>query len=314
MSSTPLSQNPAELSAELHTLRDFVRWGASRFGEHTLYFGHGTDNAIDEAMTLVLHALHLNPGLPNELWAARLTTPEKQTILQLFQQRLEQRVPTPYLTHEAWFAGLRFYVDQRVLIPRSPLAELIEQGFEPWLDTNQVERVLELGTGSACIAIATALALPETQVDAVDISEEALAVAQRNIADYGLNERVHAFHGDLFAPLADTRYDLILCNPPYVDAAEMAALPPEYRHEPTLALAAGEDGLVVVHRILADASAHLRPEGVLIVEVGASQPALIAAYPDLDFTWLDFARGGSGVFLLTEPQLRAFFEENTNDA
>lgn len=289
---------------QLHTLRDVVRWGASRFNEAGLFFGHGTDNAIDEAVTLVLHALHLAHDMPEHFWAAALTDAEKEAIMALFTARVEQRLPLPYLTHEAWFAGLKFYVDERVLVPRSPLAELIGQGFAPWLEAENIGSVLDLCTGSGCIAIACALALPQAVVDASDVSRDALAVAAHNLADYDLGAQLRLLEGDLFAPCGDKRYDLIISNPPYVDAAEVAALPPEYLHEPMLGLASGEDGLDLTRRILAGAGAHLNPGGVLIVEVGASQAALSEAFPDIDFVWLDFARGGEGVFLLSAEQLQ----------
>lgn len=291
---------------ELHTLRDFVRWGASRFNAAQLFFGHGTDNAIDEAIALILHAIHLTPPLPESLWACYLTSAEKNKISQLFQRRIHERIPVPYLTNEAWFAGLSFYVDQNVLIPRSPIAELIEQRFEPWVDSEQIQHILEIGTGSGCIAIATALHFPDALVDAVDISPQALEIAQKNINTYDLQDRVFLFEGDLFAPLKNKTYDLIICNPPYVDASEMANLPPEFQHEPRLALEAGEDGLDIVRKILQQAHNYLNAKGLLIVEVGASQPALLTTYPHVDFIFPDFKRGGDGVFLLTKEQLEIY--------
>lgn len=291
---------------ELQTLRDFVRWGASRFNEAQLFFGHGTDNAIDEAVALILHALHLNQNLPESLWACHLTFNEKQKISQLFQRRINERIPTPYLTNEAWFAGLSFYVDENVLIPRSPIAELIEQQFDPWLETDNIQTVLEIGTGSGCIAIATALALPDAQVDAVDISPQAIEIAQKNINTYEVQDRVILFEGDLFSPLQNKTYDLIICNPPYVDAFEMANLPPEFQHEPRLALEAGEDGLDIVRKILQQAYNYLNNKGILIVEVGATVNALLETYPDVEFIFPDFKRGGDGVFLLTKEQLESY--------
>lgn len=291
---------------ELHTLRDFVRWGASRFNAAQLFFGHGTDNAIDEAIALILHAIHLNPPLPESLWACHLTFAEKNKISQLFQRRINERIPVPYLTNEAWFAGLSFYVDQNVLIPRSPIAELIEQQFDPWIESEQVQHILEIGTGSGCIAIATALHFPNALVDAVDISPQALEIARKNINTYDLQDRVILFEGDLFAPLKNKTYDLIICNPPYVDAFEMANLPPEFQHEPRLALEAGEDGLDIVRKILQQARNYLNNKGILVIEVGASQPALLETYPDVDFIFPDFKRGGDGVFLLTKEQLETY--------
>jgi ribosomal protein L3 glutamine methyltransferase len=287
----------------LSTITDFVRWGASRFGAAGLHYGHGTDNAVDEALVLVRHALNLGHDLPPEFYAARLTDAEKRTVLELIERRIVERIPAPYLTGEAWFAGLPFFVDSRVLIPRSPFAELIEGGFAPWLEADSVERVLDLCTGSGCIAIACALAFPAAEVDAVELSPEALDVARRNVERHGVGDQVALLEGDLWAPVAGRRYDLIVSNPPYVSDREMEVLPPEYAHEPELGLRSGPDGLDVVARILAGARAHLRPGGVLVVEVGDSAEAVANAWPELPFTWLEFSRGGSGVFLLTAEEL-----------
>jgi len=291
---------------ELETLVDFIRWGASRFNEAKLYYGHGTNNAVDDSLALVLYALHLPFGLSSELFSSRLTTTEKQIIADLFEQRISKRIPVPYLTQEAWFAGLSFYVDERVLVPRSPIAELIEQGFAPWLDPDKVEHVLDLCTGSACIAIASAMALPYAQVDASDISLDALAVADINIQRHHLDGRVQAHQADLFEGLPTQRYDLIVSNPPYVDAEDMASLPDEYHHEPELGLASGEDGLDACVRILIEAGSWLTDDGVLIVEVGNSAHALAMRFPEVPFLWLEFERGGDGVFLLTASQLNEF--------
>ncbi|MCA8966712.1 MAG: 50S ribosomal protein L3 N(5)-glutamine methyltransferase [Planctomycetes bacterium] len=282
---------------ELATAVDLIRFGASRFAAAGLFFGHGTDNAVDEAAVLVRHALHLDHDVPDVLLGARLVRPEVDAVLALLRRRIEERLPAPYLTGVAWFAGLEFVVDRRVLVPRSPIAELIEQHFEPFLDPGRVQRVLDIGTGSGCIAIACATAFPEAEVDAVDLSADALAVAAENVVRHGVEHRVMLHEGDLFAPL-EGRYDLIVANPPYVDAAEIAAMPAEFRHEPRMALASGDDGLDCVRRLLDEAGDHLEPDGLLVVEVGASRPALEAARPDLPFTWIEFERGGDGVFVL----------------
>ena len=293
----------------LKTVADFVRFGASRFNEAGLCFAHGTDNAIDEALALVLHALHLpaRPPLPAELFHARVTSPERAEIVALLHRRIEERVPAAYLVGEAWFAGLRFEIDRRVLVPRSPLAELIEEGFHPWVDGGRVRRVLDLGTGSGCIAVACAHAFPDARVDAVDTLPGALDVARRNVALHGLEGRVRVVESDLFDGLdgepnrcPEARYDLVVSNPPYVPDEEMAELPSEFRAEPAFALVGGPDGLDVVGRIVEEAPGWLAPEGALVVEVGAS-PVVRAALEsrfDLPFVWLDVARGGEGVFLL----------------
>ncbi len=290
-------------SQSLETIADFVRWAASRFAAAGLHFGHGTDNAIDEALVLVRHALHLGHDLPQEFYAARLTAPEKQEVLALLERRIVERLPAPYLTGEAWFAGLPFFVDRRVLIPRSPFAELIEGGFAPWLEAERVERVLDLCTGSGCIAIACALAFPAAEVDAVELSPEALEVARTNVERHGVAAQLELLEGDLWAPVAGRVYDLIVSNPPYVSDSEMTALPPEYGHEPELGLRSGPAGLDVVARILAGARAQLRPGGLLVVEVGNSAAAVAERWPELPFTWLEVARGEGSVFLLSAEEL-----------
>jgi len=268
-----------------------------------VYFGHGTDNALDEAAWLVSHAVGLPPTFSDTQLEQVLSAEQQAAVEKLLERRVKERLPAAYLTQEAWFAGHRFYVDERVLVPRSPLAELILDEFQPWLDATRVTRVLDLCTGSGCIAIATALALPQVQVDATDVSPDALEVARRNVADYGLAQRVALIESDLFDALQGRRYDLIISNPPYVDAKDMAALPEEYRREPQLGLTAGPEGLDLVIPMLQQALDHLTPNGVMIVEVGNSAEALQARFPTVPFTWLEFSYGGEGVFLLEAPQL-----------
>jgi ribosomal protein L3 glutamine methyltransferase len=291
---------------ELKTIRDLVRWGASRFHKARLSFGHGTDNAFDEALLLVSHALHLPAQFPQQYLAARVTAAERKRTLALLRKRIETRKPAAYLTREAWFAGLPFYVDERVLVPRSPLAEWIQRGFQPWLQPDTVQRVLDLCTGSGCIAVACAHAFEQAHIDATDISEDALEVARINVERYQLQDWVTLIQSDLLEGLGRNRYQLIVSNPPYVSAEEMASLPAEYRHEPALGLAAGHQGLDMVIRILAHAGRFLEPDGVLVVEVGNSQRALVEAYPDVPFLWLEFERGGEGVFLLDAQQAQQY--------
>ena len=287
---------------ELCTIIDLVRWGAARLDAAGMVFGHGTDNAVDEALALVLHAAGLRPYAPESLFASRLTGAERRRAAELIVRRIRERVPAPYLTGRAWFAGLEFACDARALVPRSPIAEWIERGFEPWLDPDAVERALEIGTGGGAIAIACAMTFPNATLDAVDTSGDALSLARENCAAHGVEDRVRLAVSDVYSEVCG-RYDLIVSNPPYVDAETMAALAPEYRHEPRLGLEAGADGLDCVRRILAGANRHLRPGGVLVCEVGASRPALERAFPAVAFTWLDLSRGGDGVFLLTGEQL-----------
>ena len=271
-----------------------------------LHFGHGTTTAIDEAAALVLHSLHLPPDLPGDYFHAALTPTEKQNILILLERRIQERKPAAYLMNRAWFMGLSFYVDERVLIPRSPMAELIEDHFEPWLtDPGAVRTILDLGTGSGCIGIACAYAFPNADVDLSDVSADALAVARRNIQEHHLQDRVQTIQSDLFAALGGRRYDLIISNPPYVSTEEMERLPAEYRHEPALGLAGGEQGLDVVLAILRQAPAHLNEQGILVVEVGNAEYTLSERFPEAPFVWLDFEWGGEGVFLITAEQLRA---------
>lgn len=287
------------------TIKDYIRWGASRFVQAQLSFTHGMASAIDEAAYLVLHTLHLPVDTPSLYFDSRLTTEERQAVAAILQQRIETRKPAAYLTHEGWFCGLPFYVDERVLVPRSPLAEYIEKQFAPFIDPAEVDSILDLCTGSGCIGIACAYAFPHAQVDLSDISPDALDVAAINIQRHQVGAQVQAIQSDLFDQLQGRQYDLIVSNPPYVDAQDMAGLTDEFRYEPELGLASGDDGLAHVRRILRDAAEHLTPHGLLVVEVGNSQFALREAYPEVDFHWLEFERGGEGVFLLSAEQVRA---------
>ncbi len=291
----------------LVTLRDYVRFATSRFVESGLFFGHGTASALDEAAALVLHVLHLPYDMPGGYFEAQLTPVEREQILDMIERRIASRQPLAYLTHEAPFAGLSFYVDERVLVPRSPIAELIESQFAPWLEADAVTDVLDLCTGSGCIAIASSLAFPESRVDAVEISADALEVARINIERHAVGDRVQAIESDLYEALDHRQYDLIVSNPPYVSLAEWRALPPEFHAEPRLGLESGADGLDCVRRILQGAARHLKPAGVLVVEVGSAAEALVNNHPDVPFMWLEFERGGDGVFLLTAGQVKAFF-------
>lgn len=288
---------------ELKTLRDLFRWGASEFIAAGLFYGHGTDNPWDEAEQLVLHAVHLTPPLADEWLDARLIRSERARAVENIRRRIEERIPAAYITGQAWFAGLPFMVDDRVLVPRSPIAELIEKQFAPWLIEEPLQ-ILDLCTGSGCIGIACAQVFPDAEVQLSDISFDALAVAEENIQRHGVDNRVFAIQSDLFANLQGQRFDLIVSNPPYVDAEDMASLPQEYHAEPELGLASGDDGLDFTRRLLAEALDHLTEKGLLVVEVGNSWPALEAAYPALPFMWMEFERGGHGVFALNAADLR----------
>ncbi|MDO5610644.1 MAG: 50S ribosomal protein L3 N(5)-glutamine methyltransferase [Pseudomonadota bacterium] len=289
---------------DLRTLIDFIRYGASRFGAAGLTFGHSYDNALDEATQLVLHALHLPHDLSPVYGQSRLTAAEKGEILELFRRRIEERVPAAYLTGEAWFAGLSFKSDPRALVPRSPIAELIESGFEPWLGGREVNRALDICTGSGCIAIAMAHYNPDWQVDGVDISDEALALAEENKARL-LAGNVRLLKSDLFSAVAGERYQLIVTNPPYVTHDETDALPPEYAHEPELGLRAGDDGLDLALKILRDAPDHLTDDGLLICEVGEAEHALSALLPELPLAWVEFKVGQMGIFVAERADLVA---------
>ncbi|MBF8268570.1 MAG: Ribosomal protein L3 N(5)-glutamine methyltransferase [Gammaproteobacteria bacterium] len=285
------------------TPREFLTYAEQQFSAADLCYGHGTDNPADEAAYLVLRALSLPFAADTEVLDRPLERRQKEHLRELIDHRIRERIPVAYLVNEAWFAGMPFYVDQRVIIPRSPLAELIVARFTPWLQETQVRRILDIGTGSGCIAIACACAFPEARVDATDSVDAALAVAKKNIDTYQLTNRVRLFKANVFEGLPPAQYDLIVSNPPYVSAAEVRDLPAEYRHEPEQALLAGTDGLTVVSTILQQASGYLAEHGLLIIEVGNSQAAVMEAFPNLPFTWLEFEYGGEGVLLLTAEDL-----------
>ena len=288
----------------LITVRDWLRFAVSRFNEARLFFGHGSDNAFDEAAYLILHTLHLPLDRLEPFLDASLTHGESEEVQGVIERRVRERIPAAYITHEAWLGEHRFYVDERVIVPRSFIAELLREQLAPWVEEpDEVTHALDLCTGSGCLAILAALAFPNAEVDAVDLSRDALDVATRNVADYGLTDRVGLIESDLFAALGGRTYDVILSNPPYVNAESVAALPPEYQAEPALALGSGEDGLDATRQILAAAKAHLNPGGLLVVEIGHNRDALEAAYPTLPFTWLDTESGDQFVFMLRREDL-----------
>ena len=301
---TDLLPDPRDV---LLTVRDLIRYGVSRMNAAGAHFGHGSDNAWDEAIYLVLHALHLPPDQLDPFLDARILPDERAVALALIDRRCDERLPAPYLTHEAWLQGFHFYVDQRVIVPRSPIAELLVHHLDPWIQhPGEVTSVLDLCTGSGCLAIIAAHAFTEALVDATDISQDALAVAARNVADHGLADRVSLYHGSLFEPLpANSRYDLIISNPPYVNSESMKALPDEYRREPELALAGGPNGMDVVAEILARASEFLTDQGLLLIEIGHERNHFEAAFPHLDPVWLDTSGASDQILLLTREQLQS---------
>jgi len=299
----PAPAGTLDASSAPTILADLIGWIAERFTDAGLYFGHGTDNAVDEAAWLACHALNIAPAALDHHLEDALPPPVRERMLALARARIETRKPLAYLLNEAWFAGGRYYVDERVIVPRSHLGEFVLERFQPWIDVGRVQRVLDVCTGSGCIAIATARAFPEARVDASDISADALAVAAINVARHGLGDRVHLYRADCYDGLADARYDVILSNPPYVHPNELESLPAEYRHEPALALVSGDDGLALVRRLLAGAGQRLTPHGILLVETGNSAEHLQTVFPQVPFTWLTTSTGDESVFLLTAEQL-----------
>jgi len=299
----------AEITQTLETVRDYIRWAASRFSEAGLFHGHGTATALDDAAALILHSLQLPYDLSDSFLSARLTLDERQKLVELIERRIKERIPSAYLMKEAIFAGLPFYVDERVLVPRSPIAELIREQFSPWVNPEQVNRVLDLCTGSACIAIACAYAFPDAQIDAVDLSVDALAVANINVAKHEVEDQVSLYQSDLFTDLPAEKYDVLVSNPPYVAIGEWQQLPAEFHAEPKMGFTGGESGLDLVIKILVGAADYLNEQGILIIEVGSSAETLQTLFPDIPFYWLDFEQGGDGVFLLTVEQVIAFHEQ-----
>jgi ribosomal protein L3 glutamine methyltransferase len=296
-----------DVTKSLDSITDFIRWGASIFKQSDLFFGHGNATAVDEAAYLVLQTLHLEPDTHDAYFSSKLTVNEKKAVINILFRRAQEKIPAAYLTNECWFAGLSFYVDERVLVPRSPVAELIINQFSPWIEPDNVEQILDLCTGSGCIAISCAYHFPHSNVDAVDISTDALDVAQHNLQENHPLDNVNIIQSDLFKNLQGKKYNIIVSNPPYVDAEDMACIPQEYKAEPAIGLAAGDDGLDLVIPMLEQAAEFLHPEGILVVEVGNSEYALQERFPDVPFYWLEFENGGQGVFLLTKEQLEQYF-------
>ena len=294
----------------LKTIGDYIRFAVSEFEKNHLFYGHGTDNAWDEDFNLILMTLHIPFDMPAHLYSARLTMPEREEVLAIIEKRIATRKPIAYLTNRCWFAGMEFFVDERVLVPRSPIAELIEGHFSPWLDGVDVTRIADIGTGSGCIACACAAYFPDAIVDAIDISPDALQVTAENISRHGLSAQVNPIESDLLSNVDPAlRYQLIVSNPPYVDKEAMANLPPEFRTEPQLGLAAGDDGLDFAIPLMQQALTRLTDDGILIVEVGHSDAALMQRFPTIPFTWVEFERGGKGIFVLTAQELKKHSKE-----
>ncbi len=299
--------NLDDSSESLETIQDFIRWGGTIFRQENLFFGHGTDNAFDDAKMLVLHVLSLPWDLPEIYYQSRLTKFERTKVITLFYERIHSRKPSAYLVGKAWFAGMEFNVNENVLVPRSPIAELISQKFSPWIDNpEKVTRILDMCTGSGCIGIASLQAFVNAEVDLVDISPEALMVARSNVNHYGLGKFAHVIESDLYSALEEKKYDLIISNPPYVDKIEMQDLPAEFHQEPRLGLEAGDDGLDLVRVIVAQAANYLTEDGVLVVEVGVSQFYMQQAYPELPLYWFEFENGGEGVFAISKSELDVY--------
>jgi ribosomal protein L3 glutamine methyltransferase len=296
------------ITQELETVRDWLRYAVTRFTSAGLFFGHGTTSAYDEAAYLILHTLALPLDRLDPFLDAKLTHNERGQVLHVIERRVGERIPAAYLTHEAWLGSFRFYVDERVIIPRSYIAELLDDGLEPWIaDPASVENALDMCTGSGCLAILLAHRFPNADVDAADISSDALAVALRNVSEHGLQDRINLIRSDLMSNLTEKAYDLIISNPPYVTSMAMEELPPEYTHEPALALAGGDDGLDAIRIILGKAGPHLAPEGLLIIEAGHNRDAVEAAFPRLPFTWLTTTSSDDSVFLLKRADLAAAY-------
>ena len=296
-----MSKNQTAIK-DLSTIKDFIRWTFSRFQNADLFYGHGTDNAWDEAVQLVMGALKLPLDFDRDMLNCSLTYDEKKHILKLVQTRITKREPLPYLLGEAWFMGLPFKVTKDTLIPRSPIMALLENEFSPWLK-NYPLNILDMCTGSGCLGIAAALVFEDSQVDITDISEKALLVAKENILRHQVEDRVEAIHSDMFKALTNKQYDLIICNPPYVDADDFESAPAEFHNEPELALTSGDDGLTFTHEFLSQAAHYLQDDGILVYEVGNTENALQAAYPNVPFMWVELEQGGNGVFILTKEQL-----------